>query len=314
MNGESENKKTGNKESADRESDGFERIRSIKFDPAGKKRNREPGILRRFFRKPQARIYLCILSGLAAVCILAPLLSPWNPNLIDPMSKFAAMSAVHPLGADYLGRDILSRLLWGGRITLGCAAAVTGVSATLGIGIGMFSGYAGGRTDRGIMKGSDVLRAFPGIVLVLIVVSILGTGIGNVCLAMLLTRWIWYARVSRNLAREELSRTSIMASRLAGSGRFKILRLHILPAILPQMLAVLSIDLGSALLAISGYSFLGLGIKPPDPEWGMMVNDGRNYMEHPGAMFWPGLCILAAVISVNLLGDQLRDALEENRS
>lgn len=261
--------------------------------------------------KWQAGICLSLLCMLALACVLAPILSPWDPNLIAPMFKFAGMSSVHPLGTDYLGRDILSRLLWGGRLTLGWAVFVTAVSAVSGVGIGMFSGYAGGWVDRTIMKGSDVLRAFPGIVLVLIVVGVLGTGIGNVCLAMLLTRWIWYARVARNLTREELSRTSIMASRLAGSRRGKILRLHILPAILPQMLAVLTIDFGGALLSISGYSFLGLGVAPPNPEWGMMVNDGRNYMEHPEAMFWPGLCILVVVICVNLLGDQLRDALEE---
>ena len=197
---------------------------------------------------------------------------------------------------------------------MGYAVLVASVLALLGVGIGMLSGFAGGYVDGFLMKGSDVLRSFPGIVLVLIVVSIRGAGIESVCMAMLFTRWIWYARMTRNLTRAETGRTSILASRICGSGRFKILRRHILPSILPELLPVFSIDFGSTLLAVSGYSFLALGIVPPEAEWGMMINDGRNYMEHPEMMFWPGLCVVMLVIGVNALGDRLRDRLEERRS
>lgn len=267
----------------------------------------------RFFSHPTVRIYFGIVFVLTLLCILAPVLGLQDPNLVDPLSKFAGISGTHPMGTDYLGRDMLSRVLWGGRVTIGYALLVTAAASCAGTCIGMACGMSGGLADHVIMKSSDVIRAFPGIVLVLIIVSILGVGIENVCLAMLLTRWIWYARVSRNLTRSELSRTSVMASRLAGSSWFKIMRRNIFPAILPQMLAVLSIDFGNALLAISGYSFLGLGILPPDPEWGMMISDGRSYMEHPGMMFWPGICVLLVVICANLLGDKMRDALEEER-
>lgn len=267
----------------------------------------------RFFSHPAVRIYFGIVFVLTILCILAPVLGLRDPNLVDPLSKFAGISGTHPMGTDYLGRDMLSRVLWGGRVTIGYALLVTAAASCAGTCIGMACGMSGGLADHVIMKSSDVIRAFPGIVLVLIIVSILGVGIENVCLAMQLTRWIWYARVSRNLTRSELSRTSVMASRLAGSSWFKIMRRNIFPAILPQMLAVLSIDFGNALLAISGYSFLGLGILPPDPEWGMMISDGRSYMEHPGMMFWPGICVLLVVICANLLGDKMRDALEEER-
>lgn len=270
--------------------------------------------VRRFLRQPAVWIYLTLLALLAALCLLAPVLDLPDPNQADPLSKFAPMSAEHPLGTDYLGRDMLSRVFWGGRNTMGYALAVSVISAVLGVSLGMLSGCAGGWVDSVIMKGSDVLRAFPGVVLVLILVGILGVGIGNVCLAMLLTRWIWYARVARSMTRTQLSRASIMASRLAGSRWPKILARHILPAILPQLLAVFSIDFGSTLLAISSYSFLGLGILPPEPEWGMMINDGRNYMDRPGMMTWPGLCVLLVVICVNMLGDRLRDMLEESRT
>lgn len=259
-------------------------------------------------------ISLGLLLLIGGACLMAPVLAPGDPGFVDPTAKFEAISVSHPMGTDYLGRDMLSRVLWGGRATMGYALMVTALSAVLGTAVGMISGAAGGAADSIIMKGSDVLRAFPGIVLVLIVVSILGVGIQNVCLAMLVTRWIWYARVARNLTRAELSRTSVAASLLAGSSMGKILRRNVLVSILPQLLSVLSIDFGSTLLAISGYSFLGLGILPPKPEWGMMINDGRSYMDHPGMMFWPGLCVLTVVICTNLLGDRLRDVLEERRS
>lgn len=259
------------------------------------------------------RVCLTFLGILALACLLAPVLAAYDPNEMDPAVKFAGISIEHPMGTDYLGRDMFARILWGGRVSMGYAFLVTAVSAVLGTGIGMFSGFMGGYTDSVIMKGSDVLRAFPGIVLVLIVVSVLGVGIDKVCLALVLTRWIWYARVSRNLAKAELTRTSVMASRLAGSSFGRILGRNVLPAILPQMLGVLSIDFGSTLLAISGYSFLGFGVLPPDPEWGMMIQDGRGYMEHPGMMLWPGICVLLVVICANVLGDSFRDSLEERR-
>lgn len=270
--------------------------------------------MRKMGRKVTAACCIGCLAFLVGVCLLAPVLSPSDPNLVNPLIKFAGMSREHPLGTDYLGRDLLARLLWGGRNTLGYAAAVTAVSAVIGTGTGMISGFLGGIADRLIMRGSDVLRAFPGVVLVLIIVSILGVGIVNVCIALLLTRWIWYARMARNLTKEELSRTSILAGRLAGSGWGSILVHHVFPAIFPRMLSILSIDFGGALLSVSGYSFLGLGILPPEPEWGMMISDGRSYMDKPGMMFWPGICLLLVVISVNILGDQLRDILEEKRT
>ena len=148
--------------------------------------------MRKMGRKVTAACCIGCLAFLAAACLLAPALSSCDPNLVNPLNKFAGMSGEHPLGTDYLGRDLLARLLWGGRNTLSYAAAVTAASSVIGTAIGMISGFLGGAADRLIMRGSDVLRAFPGVVLVLIIVSILGVGIGNVCIALLLTRWIWW--------------------------------------------------------------------------------------------------------------------------
>lgn len=273
----------------------------------------EQRVFSRFIKLKAIKICLGILGILVLFCILAPWLAPWDPNLANPGIKFAPVSLSHPLGTDYLGRDLLSRLLWGGRNTLGYAGVVTALSAVTGTLLGMLAGGAGGWIDGLLMKGSDVLRSFPGVVLVLIIVSLWGAGIWKVCAALLLTRWIWYGRMARNLTKSQMARSSVMASRLAGSSWFKILRRHIFAAILPEMLSVLAIDFGSTLLAISGYSFLGLGILPPKAEWGMMINDGRNYMDHPGMMLWPGICVVLIVISVNFLGDKLRDLLEEKR-
>ena len=274
-----------------------------------KKRSRS-----RLLHSPVVWFCLAVLILLTAACLLAPVLTDCDPIALDPLNKFAPMSREHPMGTDYLGRDIFSRVLWGGRNTLGYACLVTALSALLGTAIGLLCGSIGGWLDSTIMRFSDVIRAFPGIILVFILVSVMGVGIWKICIALLITRWIWYARMARNLTRGELARSAIMASRLAGSRWPKILTRNIFPAILPQMLSVLSLDFGSSLLAISGYSFLGLGILPPSPEWGMMINDGRSYLEHPGMMFWPGLCVVLVVISFNMLGDKLRDTMEETRS
>ncbi len=278
------------------------------------KKHKQNKIYAEFFKSKAVRCYLCVLAVIVLACLFAPVLATDSPNQANLSIKFQKISKEHLLGTDYMGRDLFSRILWGGRNTLGAAAIVTMISAVMGTFIGMFSGCAGKTTDGVIMKCSDILRSFPGVVLVFIVVSIRGVGMVSVCMAMLLTRWIWYARMARNLTKKEREKTSILASRLAGSSWWKILRRHLFPAILPEMLSVLALDFGGALLSISGYSFLGLGILPPEPEWGMMINDGRNYMDHPEMMFWPGLCVVLVVVSVNFLGDKLRDLLEEKRS
>lgn len=256
-----------------------------------------------------------ILILFAAAALFAPHLAPNDPDKITYTAKFCAPCREFPLGADHMGRCMLSRLLYGARPTLGYALLVTCVSAVIGTVFGMLSGFMGGAFDRLMMRGCDVMRAFPGIVFVFVAVSILGAGIGNVCIAMCVTRWIWYARVARNLTREERGKCCVTASLLAGSSRLRIIFTQIFPAIFTQLLAVFTIDFGGALLSISGYSFLGLGMQPPSSEWGTMINDGRAYINsHPSEMFWPGLCILLVVISVNLLGDALRDALEQRRT
>lgn len=262
-----------------------------------------------------AGISLVILLVMILGAVFAPVLAPNDPDKVHYTAKFCAPCPEFPLGADYMGRCMLSRMLYGARPTMGYAFLVTCMSACFGTVVGMLSGFAGGWPDRLTMRFCDIMRAFPGIVIVLVAVSMLGVGIGNVCLAMCATRWIWYARVARNLTREERGRCCVTASMLAGSSRMKIIFTQILPGIFTQLLAVFTIDFGGALLSISGYSFLGIGMQPPSAEWGMMINDGRSYINsHPSMMFWPGLCILLVVISVNIIGDSIRDRLEKKRT
>ena len=249
------------------------------------------------------------------MALMAPVLAPNNPDKLNLAEKFMVPCVKYPLGTDNMGRCMLSRILYGARPTMGYAVLVTLIASVIGTLAGMASGFLGGKLDYIIMRLCDILRAFPGIVVVMIMVSLFGVGIHNVCLSMLFTRWIWYARVSRNMTKAEKERTSVMASILAGSNSFQILLHNILPAILPQMLSVMTINFGSALLSISSYSFLGLGVQPPTAEWGMMISNGKSYIStHSSMMFWPGLCILLAVLAANISGDRLRDILEENRT
>lgn len=253
---------------------------------------------------------VCILFLLLILlaAIAAPWLAPNDPNEIHYTAKFAPMSLEFPLGADHMGRCILSRVLFGARPSIGCAVFITGISAAAGTMMGMLSGFFGGRLDKTLMQICDAIRAFPGIVIVLVVVSILGPGLLQLCLAMLSTRWVWYARVARNLTMAEKEKTAVLASKLAGSSSLSIICHLIFPAIQMQMLSVMTINFGSALTALAGYSFLGFGAAPPSSEWGMMIQDGRAFIStNPSMMFWPGLCILAVVILANTLGDRIQD-------
>jgi len=276
--------------------------------------NRKKSLLR-VLCDPTAVLCLAVLLLFTLAAVFADKLAPNDPNALSLVNKFSAFCKEFPLGADYMGRCMLSRLLYGARPTMGYAFLVTLISAVIGTLAGMAAGYIGGRTDYVIMRLSDVLRAFPGIVIVMIVVTLFGVGIHSVFVAMLFTRWIWYARVARNLALVERERTSIQASHMAGSSSLKIILRNVLPAILPNMLSVCTINFGTALLSISGYSFLGLGVQPPDAEWGMIISDGKSYIStHPSMMILPGICILIVVLAANILGDRIRDLMEEKRT
>ncbi|MHB9292117.1 nickel transport system permease protein [Hollandina sp. SP2] len=256
---------------------------------------------------------LCLLILIIVVAggVLAPLVAPHNPYDMDLTKKLQAPSREYIMGTDHMGRCIFSRILYAARATLGYAVICTLAAGALGITLGMIAGYTGGMLDAVIMRICDVLYGFPSLVLTLVIISFLGPGIFNVVIAQLLLQWLWYARVTRNLAQSEHKRTYIAAATLCGSSSFKIMFTHLLPNILPQMLAIITVDFGHTILSISGYSFLGLGVQPPSPEWGAMINEGRRYINSaPLMMFWPGMMILLVVVCMNILGDNMRDTLD----
>jgi nickel transport system permease protein len=268
-------------------------------------------ILKKMYHKKSTVIFTCVLAVVVASVLAAPIIAPNDIFTTDLLNRFSAPSAEYPFGTDELGRCIFSRILFGGRASLLYALITTSISAVAGTAIGMFAGYKGGKTDGAIMRICDVMYSFPSLVITLVIVAILGRGIYNILAAMLVTQWLYYARMSRGMTMNIRNQDYVAAARSCGSSTLKIIRKHILPNIVPQLIAILTIDFGHTILTISGLSFLGLGVQPPSPEWGALVNDARAFIFTDITMLlWPGLMILLVVLSVNVIGDSLRDALD----
>ena len=242
---------------------------------------------------------------------LAPLLTPYDPAAQNPALRLSAATQAHLLGTDNLGRDVLSRLLFGSRWSLGTAAIGTVLIMTIGLAIGAAAGYYGGVVDDVVVLVIDVLLAFPSLVLALAIAGTLGPGIVNVMLGLVSVWWVGYARVVRGLVLSVRERQFVEAARCLGGHHRRILLRHILPNVLPPVVVLATLEMGGLILTISGLSFLGLGTQPPTPEWGAMLNDGRPFLFNaPQLMLYPGLAISLVVVGFNLLGDGLRDVLD----
>ncbi|CAG7640433.1 Nickel transport system permease protein NikC [Paenibacillus solanacearum] len=252
-----------------------------------------------------------MLAVMLVVALVAPWLTPHDPNDISLEHKLEGPSPDFWLGTDHLGRDILSRLIYGTRISLGIAFVVMVLIIVVSVVVGTISGYSGGIVDRVFMRFCDLLMAFPSLILSLAMLGILGPGLGNVVFAMVMSYWVWYARWIRGMVITAKQQHFIAAAKIAGTPGYKIMAAHILPNILPPTLVLATLNLGSIILSISGLSFLGLGIQPPTPEWGAMLNDSKPFLKsHPLLMLYPGLCILLVVMAFNFIGDALRDAFD----
>ncbi|CAH1663190.1 Ni(2(+)) ABC transporter membrane subunit NikC [Hyphomicrobiales bacterium] len=256
-----------------------------------------------------------IACGLVAVLLLAaiaaPLIAPYDPNAVDLPGRLQGPSLAHWMGTDHLGRDMLSRLIYGSRVSLGAVAiALSGIIA-LGIVIGGTSAVLGGRADQVIMRCCDVFLTFPTIVLALFMVGMLGTGLVNVIIAIVLSHWAWYARIVRGLVLSFKRRDFILAARVAGASRTRIFIEHLLPPTFAQLVVLATLDIGHIMLHVSGLSFLGLGVMAPTAEWGVMINDARQFVwTEPMLLFWPGFALFVAVAAFNLAGDAIRDKLD----
>ncbi|MCR8979141.1 nickel ABC transporter permease subunit NikC [Brevibacillus laterosporus] len=254
-------------------------------------------------------IFLMILLAL-----FAPFWSPNDPNLVDITHKLQGPSATFPLGTDHLGRCIWSRLIYGTRTSLGTAFIIMGLTMTISIPIGIYAGFRGGWVDYLFMRICDILMAFPSLLLSLALIGILGPGLGNLILAMVLVQWVFYARMIRGMVLSVKEQHFILAAKVCGTPKLVIVLKHILPTIISQIVVLAFMDIGGIVLGISGLSFLGLGIQPPEAEWGMMINDSKPFFRNnPSLMLYPGMMILLVVIAFNLFGEALRDALDLRR-
>ena len=260
---------------------------------------------------------VAVLVGLCLVALFAPLLAPYPPlqgslgNKLLPPAWLAGGQWTHPLGTDLLGRDILSRVIYGARTSLAVAAAAVLVAGTLGTLIGLVSGYFGGAIDATLMRLTDVALSLPLILVALVVVAALGASFANVILIIVLLLWPRYARQVRGETLALTTRDFVALARIANCSHGRILRRHILPNVVPTLLVLVTLQAGYVVLLESTLSFLGAGIPPSTPAWGLMIAEGRTVIESAWwVVLWPGLAILVLVLSGNLLGDWLRDRFD----
>ncbi|MFN8632986.1 MAG: nickel transporter permease [Chloroflexota bacterium] len=255
-----------------------------------------------------------LLTLIVAACLAAPLVAPSDPIRVNLPAQFRPASWDHPMGTDNFGRDILARVLHGGRVSLAVAVVATLISLLIGLVLGGLAGYLGGMIDDLVARLVDLTLAFPRLVLAITIAGLLGAGLGSVVVAIVAVSWAWYARVVRGLVIQAREEPYVQAARALGASTPRVLLCHLLPAIVGQAAVLTSLDFGRIVLAISSLSFLGLGIRPPAPEWGAMLNESRLFFaRNPELMLYPGLAIFLTVLAANLLGDALRDALDPRR-
>ena len=270
-----------------------------------------PGALRRLTRQRGAVVGLVILAVLASMAVAAPWLSPRDPIKTAPREALQAPGTRFLLGSDQFGRDVASRALHGARLSLTVGLISVSIALALGTPVGLLSGYYGGRVDGFVMRVVDVLLAFPGILLALAIVSVLSPGLNNVMIAVGLSAVPNYARLVRASVLSAREQLYVEAARALGSRDLSIVARYILPNVVAPLIVTGTLGLGTAILSAAALSFLGLGSQPPQPEWGRMLSEGRDYLREA---WWistvPGLGIMLTVLAMNLLGDGLRDVLD----
>ena len=261
------------------------------------------------WRRPLALMGLAVIGAWAVIAIFAPLIVPYNP-LAQQFNILADPSAAHWFGTDELGRDVFSRVLYGARITLPLAVLLIIAAMIIGAVIGGVAGYFGGWVDNVLMRLADLVFAFPGIILALAIAAALGPQLRNAVIAVVFVSWPSYARLVRSLVLSARSAQYVVASRLLGSSGLRILFIDIRPNAAGPVLVLAALDIGNAVLLLSGLSFLGLGAQPPTPEWGAMVAEGAQNFNDWWVGLFPGLAILTVVLAFNFIGDALRDLLD----
>ncbi len=269
---------------------------------------------RRLFRRRTALAALVALGILVGVSVAAPLLLPLDPDEADLSQVLQLPSRGHLLGTDQLGRDLLTRVIYGGRVSFLIGLSAVLLTVTVGVPVGLVSGYFGGHVDLVIQRIVDFLLAFPGFLLALTFIAILGIGVLNVVVAIAVASVPFYIRLVRGVALSVKNQAFVEAARALGASESRILTWHIFPNCLAPVIVQSTLQVGTAILTAAGLGFLGLGVKPPTPEWGTMLGEGQTYL----LSYWfiatfPGLAIFVSVLAFNLLGDGLRDAFDPRR-
>lgn len=265
--------------------------------------------IRGIWRQPLALVGIALITTWILLAILAGFIAPYDP-LSQELPRFLGPSADHPFGTDGLGRDVLSRVLYGARISLPMAVLLVTASGTIGSILGAVAGYFGGWIDEIIMRLVDLFFAFPTIILAMAIAAALGPDLQNAVLAIVVVSWPTYARVVRGLVLTHRDSDYVRATRLLGSSSRRTLVRDVMPNVVGPVLVLATLELGNAVLLLAGLSFLGLGARPPSPEWGAIVSEGSRTFDRWWIGTFPGLAILSVVMAFNFLGDTLRDALD----
>jgi peptide/nickel transport system permease protein len=267
---------------------------------------------RRFRRRATGMIAAAITAAFVLVALGAPWIAPHDPAAQQLSARLAPPDAAHWLGRDEFGRDLLSRIVWGARLSFVLGVASVALSFVLGVPLGLVAGYAGGRLDGVLMRAVDVLLAFPGILLALAVVAVVGAGgVGSLVLAIGVFGIPTFARLARASALALRPTEFVEAARALGAGPSRVLARHVLPNALGPLIVQSTLGVAGAILTASALSFLGVGVQPPAPEWGAMISDGRALLRAaPQLVAWPGLALTLVTYALNALGDVLRDVLD----
>jgi peptide/nickel transport system permease protein len=267
-------------------------------------------VWRQLLRRPSAIAGVLVVAAWVAVSALAPVLAPYDPVDLNVDNRLAAPSTAHWLGVDGLGRDVLSRVLYGGRVSLPVAAVVVVVASIFGTLYGALAAYSGGWPDEVAMRLVDMVLAFPSLILAMAIAAALGPSIQNSMLAMLVVWWPPYARLARGQVLALRAREFVAAAEALGLAGSRVLLRHILPNAVAPSLVLMAMDFGNAIIITAALSFLGLGAVPPTPEWGAMVAEGRELVDQWWISTFPGIAILMVAIACNFVGDALRDAID----
>jgi len=255
-----------------------------------------------------------VIFAVVIMALLAPIIAPYPQQALgepNPAERLQPPSWKHIMGTDHMGRDIFSRIIYGSRTSLIVGISVTFLAALIGLPVGIVAGYYGGFVDTILMRVTDIFLAFPPLLLALLISSTMGKGFGNAIIALVISWWPWYARLARSQAVSTKNLAFVEAARSSGVSNVMIMLRHIFPSSIPPVVVQGTMDMGTAILEAAALSFLGLGIQPPAPDWGLMVSEGKNYfLNYWWIPTFPGLFIFLLVMSFNLLGDLVRESVD----